>query len=348
MPHFVFSGEPRFVFHTAIEPTDPAPPEGANPRRSIEARCVVVHFDRGIPGKPSNMAPVGRSQPKASGRAAMHTNAGGALTPRRTGRGRLGFGGRRQLSSMSASAAMQPVERYTPIGEELMVGNLPMYYVAAGGDMAASQKGVVVLQEIWGWSHGQTAGRLRSICDTLASEGFHVVLPDCHRGDSAEGKPDKVAWIRSISQPVDGVVADVRRAADWLRERGVRSVGAVGFCWGAWAFAHASAAGVPLACGVGAHPSFKNESNCGFGTDEELAKRVQMPVLLLSAGDDPSNVQEDGAVTHALAQTGGRTRGFSQMKHGWVTRGDLDEPRIAADVELALTEMLAFLRAHVR
>ena len=65
MAHFVVSGEPRFVFHTAIEPTDPAPPEGANPRRSIEARCVVVHFDRGIPGKPSNMAPVGRSQPKA-------------------------------------------------------------------------------------------------------------------------------------------------------------------------------------------------------------------------------------------------------------------------------------------
>ena len=205
----------------------------------------------------------------------------------------------------------------------------------------------MVLQEIWGWSHGPTAGRLRSICDMLGAEGYHVVLPDCHRGDSAAGKEDKVGWIRSVSQPVGGVVDDVRLSTEWLRERGVSSVGAVGFCWGAWAFAHASAAGVPLACGVGAHPSFKNESNCGFGTDEELAERVEMPVLLLSAGDDPPNVQQDGAVTRALASAGGRTRGFPEMKHGWVTRGDLADPTVARDVELALSETLAFLRTHV-
>ena len=95
-----------------------------------------------------------------------------------------------------------------------------------------------------------------------------------------------------MSTPVDAVVADVRDTAEWLRARGATRVGAVGFCWGAWAFAHASAAGVPLACGVGAHPSFKNESNCGFGTDEDLAARVRMPVLLLSAGDDPPNVHD--------------------------------------------------------
>ena len=122
---------------------------------------------------------------------------------------------------------------------------------------------------------------------------------------------------------------------------------AVGFCWGAWALAHASAAGVPLVCGVGAHPSLKNESNCGFGSDEALAARVRMPVLLLSGGDDPENVQPGGAVTRALAASGGRTSAFPEMSHGWVTRGDLSDAEVVTEVERALTETIEFLRAHL-
>ena len=131
-----------------------------------------------------------------------------------------------------------------------MVGDLPLYHVSAAGSTGAENaaggtRGVVVLQEIWGW-RGPETGRLRSICDDLAAEGFEVVLPDCHRGDSASGKPDKIGWIRSVSSPVSRVVDDVRAATMWLqRQRGATSVAAVGFCWGAWAFAHASAAGVP-------------------------------------------------------------------------------------------------------
>ena len=80
--------------------------------------------------------------------------------------------------------------------------------------------------------------------------------------------------------------------------------------------------------------------------EEELAARVTMPVLLLSAGDDPANVQEHGAATPALASRGGRTISFPEMKHGWVTRGDLSVPRVKADTERALAETVAFLRAH--
>ena len=226
---------------------------------------------------------------------------------------------------------------------------MPVYHVAPhhAGAATSTGKAVVVLQEIWG-DRAPTAGRLRGICDTLAVEGgYHIALPDIHRGDTAAGKDDKIGWIRSVSTPVQGVVDDVRAATAWLQEGGARRVGAVGFCWGAWAFAHASAAGVPLACGVGAHPSFKNESNCGFGADEALAARVAMPVLLLSAGDDPPNVQPGGGVTAALAARGGRTVAFPRMGHGWVTRGDLDDRDVAAGVEAALAEMLAFLRTHV-
>lgn len=60
-----------------------------------------------------------------------------------------------------------------------------------------------------------------------------------------------------------------------------------------------------LRVGVGAHPSLKNERSCGFGSDEALAARVRTPLLLLSAGNDPPNVQPGGAVARALAASGG-------------------------------------------
>ena len=47
------------------------------------------------------------------------------------------------------------------------------------------------------------------------------------------------------------------------------------------------------------------------------------------------------------AGSGGRTVAYPAMSHGWVTRGDLDDEAVANDVEAALAEMLAFLRAHV-
>ena len=152
-----------------------------------------------------------------------------ALTPRRTGRGRLGFGGRRQLSSMSASAAMQPLSAIRPWrradGRQhpvLRGGGRRHGGLAEGGGVAESGAG-----------RGQTAGRLRSICDTLASEGF-VVLPDCHRGDSAD-KPDG-GMIRSISQPVTG-----SSRMSVVRPTGCVSAGAQRrrrrFLLGRWAFA---------------------------------------------------------------------------------------------------------------
>ncbi|EOD03831.1 hypothetical protein EMIHUDRAFT_460887 [Emiliania huxleyi CCMP1516] len=102
-----------------------------------------------------------------------------------------------------------------------------------------------------------------------------------------------------------------------------------------------------LRVGVGAHPSLKNERSCGFGSDEALAARVRTPLLLLSAGNDPPNVQPGGAVARALAASGGHARAFPTMDHGWVTRGDVDDGAVAAEVERALEETLAFLREHV-
>ena len=75
---------------------------------------------------------------------------------------------------------------------------------------------------------------------------------------------------------------------------------------------------------------------------------TRMPLLLLSAGDDPPNVQPDGAVTSALAGRGGKTLAFAGMSHGWVTRGDLADAHVAGEVERAVRETLGFLGEHLK
>ena len=79
-----------------------------------------------------------------------------------------------------------------------------------------------------------------------------VIMPDCHRGETAEGKEDMMAWITSM--PWDTIISnDFARLMTWLSENGAKSIGAIGFCWGVWALCKASSVGVPLKCGVGNH-----------------------------------------------------------------------------------------------
>lgn len=232
--------------------------------------------------------------------------------------------------------ALQPPDDYTPRGREEHLGDLPIYYVGTPGP-----KAVIVLPEVFGW-----AGRLKGICDTLADEGFFVVMPDCHRGETALGQPNTAEWIAKT--PYGTVVGpDIGRLIDWLTSQGATSVGAMGFCWGVWALAKASASGIPLKCGVGAHPSTRLES-VAFGGDElEMMRQVQMPILLMPAGNDSPDIKEGGAVAEAARAKGGSVREFSRMQHGWVSRGDLGDPAVKADVEAAMALAAAHLNSCV-
>jgi len=221
--------------------------------------------------------------------------------------------------------AVQAPDDYTPRGTEGRLGDLPIYHVGTPGP-----KAVIVMPEVFGW-----AGRLKGICDTVADEGFFVVMPDCHRGETATGQPDPMAWVAKF--PYASVVGpDLQRLISWLQEKGATSIGAMGFCWGVWALAKASASGLPLKCGVGAHPSTRLEE-VAFGGDElRMMKALQMPLLLLPAGSDPPTLKPGGDVANAVELKGGSSREFPGMKHGWVSRGELTDPAVKASVREAL------------
>ena len=87
------------------------------------------------------------------------------------------------------------------------------------------------------------------IADTLADQGYRVLLSDPFYGDSAVGKEDIMGWIKQF--PFEKKIGtDIEACVKYLQDQGCSSVGAVGFCWGVWAFCKSASMGVPLKCGL--------------------------------------------------------------------------------------------------
>ena len=61
-----------------------------------------------------------------------------------------------------------------------------------------------------------------------------------------------------------------------------------------------------------------------------------MPVLLMPAGNDADLVKPDGEGATAIRKSGGESVLFADMLHGWVSRGDLNEPNVKRDTESAM------------
>jgi dienelactone hydrolase len=202
-------------------------------------------------------------------------------------------------------------------------------------------KAIIVLPEVFGWG-----GRLKGICDTLAAEGYFVVMPDCHRGTTAAGQEDFGAWCKGYSWE-SHIKEDFTKLFKLLGEKGATSVGAIGFCWGAWALCKASGEGFDLKCGVGPHPSTKLEGMCFGGSEAEMMSAVKMPVLLMPAGDDPDNVKEGGEIAEIIVGKGGATEAFAEMTHGWVSRGDMSDAAVKSGVESALGKAIVHFKVHL-
>lgn len=230
--------------------------------------------------------------------------------------------------------ACQSPDDYAAKGTEDKIGGIDVYYSGTPGD-----KAVLILPDIFGWV--QNKGRFKGIADTLANEGYFVLLSDPFYGDTAAGKDDIMAWIAGF--PYEKVGPDMVSCFKWLEEKGAKRIGVVGFCWGVWAMCKAYSCGVSFACGVGAHPSTRLEGMFG-GDEQAMMEKVAMPLLLLPAGGDPDNLKEGGPIAEAVKKQGGLSVTFPEMAHGWVSRGDLADEAVKRDVEAAMKLAIDFLK----
>lgn len=214
---------------------------------------------------------------------------------------------------------------YKARGNLSTLGDLPIYTVGEG------DKAIIMVYDIFGFD----AGRIRLMCDQFADAGFFVILPDFFRAKPWEGEDwsklgeffKEFAWERLNGDLNTHIYP-------YLEQRGVKSIGAVGCCWGDYIVFQASASG-KINAGVGFHPTLTKFAESA----DSLAERTKCPHFLMPAGNDPEELKEGGSVEKILKGKFGdkvRVKTFPDASHGWVPRGDLSNPNNARDYKEAM------------
>jgi dienelactone hydrolase len=214
---------------------------------------------------------------------------------------------------------------------------------------AQAKIGLLVFPDIF----GPESGRIKEDAEALGKLGYPVALVDAADGDyiaALEGV-DVPAWAKknSFEKVAGGHVANA--IAYLQQEVGVQSIVSYGYCWGAYIGAKQSALATPVIEGhVSFHPSWLAEQFVnGEGALETMAEAISVPQLLCAAGNDPPAVREGGVVEVILKAKPGvgehcTVVDFPEMIHGWVCRGNLEDPATKEAVDKAWRVAIDFIQ----
>lgn len=259
---------------------------------------------------------------------------------------------------------------YAPRGEEKTVGCAHFYEaLPAASDeaatAAAATRAIIMFPDIFGWH----SGRHCAIADMLADAGFRVVSmrildsPPLQGGTDGDGlPPDFVVserfaevppWLKKM--PWDSLIKmRVEEALNHLMANGATSICAVGFCWGGLPATHTAVDFRESHCIkaiVIAHPS-NHLDQVVYGVDPaSVAAEAKVPALLLVAGNDKKELYgADGTVYKAFKEgnADSNTVEFPEMVHGWTTRGDTSDEKVARDASEAYRLMSEFFMRHAK
>ena len=164
----------------------------------------------------------------------------------------------------------------------------------------SNDAGVVLLPDVRGLYHFYEELALR-----FAERGYEAVAIDYFgRTAGVEKRDDEFPYMEHVAQTTpEGVQADVAAAVAYLRERGVRSIFTVGFCYGGRNSWLAAAGGHGLAGAVGFYgmPAARD----GSPGPTDVAGEMDAPILALQAGDDQNiTAEHNAAFEQALAAAG--------------------------------------------
>ena len=112
---------------------------------------------------------------------------------------------------------------YANVGGKMVSGY--MAFPTAGGANAALP-GVLMIHEWWGLNDN-----VRMMARRLAGEGYRVLAVDMY-GQTATTSEQARGLMMQVMQNRGGGIENLRGAADFLRGRGARKVGVIGWCFG--------------------------------------------------------------------------------------------------------------------
>lgn len=192
--------------------------------------------------------------------------------------------------------------------------------------------------------------RLRRLADTFSQSGYHAIIPDSFRGETVDSHPNFVEWAGKFTFE-DVVKKDLEAVLNYLHIEGNVSpkddnIAIIGFCWGGWVIAKSASEGFPWKCGVSMHPATKLESFVFHRDETAMMGKINMPFLLLPAGNDEENLKPGSPVVEKLREKGGDSIVFERMVHGWVSRGDIGQPDVREDIDKALDLTVKFIEKN--
>ncbi|EKD17453.1 uncharacterized protein L3040_005056 [Drepanopeziza brunnea f. sp. 'multigermtubi'] len=152
----------------------------------------------------------------------------------------------------------------TPTGTSIKIGSIDAYEAPATGKTVHADTAILFLPDVIGiWQNSQL------MADQFAANGYYTVIPDLFNGDPLSlNRPadfDFTGWLTKGTggnnphtwEAVDPIV---RNSIAFLKEKGFKRIGAVGYCFGAKYVIRFMPTGKGIDVGFVAHPSFVEES----------------------------------------------------------------------------------------
>ena len=199
---------------------------------------------------------------------------------------------------------------------------------------------VVVAQEIFGVN-----SHIRDVADRWAALGYVAIAPalfarlapDVQLGYDADGMREGRAFKTGAEElPGEGVMQDLRAAAQWAQQHTGGKVGIVGFCWGgllAWRAAAMIDEVSAAVCYYGG----------GMTVPPEIARQPRVPVMA-HFGEHDAHISMDSVRAFAAAHPQVTVHTYA-ADHGFNCdqRGSYDAP----SAQLAQERSLAFFAQHL-
>src|SRR5919109_4340101 len=202
--------------------------------------------------------------------------------------------------------------------------------------------GVVILPDVRGLYRFYEELALRFGERSIAAVAFDYF----GRTAGTEKRDDDFEYMPHVEQTTpEGVQADVRAAAAYLRERGCTRIFTVGFCFGgrhSW-LAAAEQPGLAGAIGFYGRPG---EGRDGAPGPTQRAAELDAPILALQAGADQNITAEDNAVFEAALRAAGvehELHTYDRAPHSFFDR---KQEQFAAASDDAWAKVLAFIEAQ--
>jgi len=265
------------------------------------------------------------------------------MAPSMTSTSTCGMAGNHE-SSNNISSLLPALDNsnYTDKGEVFMLeDDLPVYVV---GDNATG-KAIIWNYDIFGFDSGRT----RQFADMFSENGFLVIIPDYFRGtwlnpanpgsvNMMEFMMTQTNWEGKLKGEWENIILP------YVKNMNIDKIGVMGTCWGSYLTIRLSQYN-EVNAGVSMHPSHSpimamfNESEADILTQLALSNT---PQLILTSMTDSENVKPGGLTQQVLGDDLVTIVDFPEMNHGWTIRGDIEDPKVARDVNKAVKLALDF------